>query len=83
MNPFERYNPLHPDAVVFSSEDKPTVERVGEYLRLAGYHPRYNFVATYSREFAPGYVFHVFVPVDEMRAVREVLAKYEKDELEI
>jgi hypothetical protein len=80
MNPFERYNPAKPHVVVFSSEDKATVERVGEFLRSAKYNPHFNFSPTYSRKFDPGYIFHVFVPADEVRAVREVLANYEMDE---
>ena len=81
MNPFDRYNPAHPHGVVFSSEAKTTVERVGEFLLSAGYHPSFNFSPTHQQESNPGYTLQVFVPVDEMRAAREVLAKYEKDEL--
>ena len=80
MNPFDRYNPAHPHVVVFSSGDKPTVERVGEFLLSAGYHPSFNYSPTHEREFEPEYTYQVFVPANEVLAAREVLAKYERDE---
>ena len=79
MNPFDRYNPAKPHQVIFASWDKAAVEKVGQFLRLAGYHPHFNFSPTRSQRFEEGDTFQVLVPVEEMQAAREVLASYERD----
>ncbi len=77
MNPFERFNPTRPSQVLFTSLDKGEVERIGQVLLLTGYHPHFNFSPTFQGEFEAGHVFQVFVPVEEMRAGREVIARWE------
>ena len=83
MNPFDRYNRTTPDRLVFKTEDKAKAERVGQFLRQSGYHPRFNLSPVIPNQFEAGFTFQIFVPTSEGQAVGELMARYEMGEFTI
>ena len=56
---------------------------LGSVASASGYHPHFDFSPAFAREFESGHVFQLFLPVEEGRAGREVIARLESHDPEI